>query len=232
MFYWITLVGFIAIYIIGIFGMKYINKKIIINIIFPFLFFLFSLTNTIYFYYKVGFNDWNFQNTLPVANISPFMFFTSLIIIVLPNKLKKYVNTLILLLSLGMFGAGMLSLIFNAIRDYNYYWFIILDSFNHLLFSLYGIYLLKTNQICKENKKIILSGSLIIFVSLVMLVLNLIFQTSFFGLSLFGNHSIYNIVISDSSLLSAFIYFIGLIIILCLGWLYSRFIKKKIYSNR
>ena len=50
-----------------------------------------------------------------------------------------------------------------------------------------------------------------------MLVLNLIFDTSFFGLSLRGKHNIYNNVLTNNSYLSAALYFFGLICVLLMG---------------
>ena len=38
----------------------------------------------------VGFNDWNYRNTLPVANVSPFMFALMPIVFVLPQRVKKH----------------------------------------------------------------------------------------------------------------------------------------------
>ena len=66
---------------------------------------------------------------------------------------------------------------------------------------------------------------LIIGVAVIMLILNLIFKTSFFGLSMYGNHNIYTIVICESSIISAIIYFEGLTILLGLGSLYLKVIN-------
>jgi hypothetical protein len=228
--YWITSGVYLLIYLLGIIGIKYINKNKFINIICPCLVFVFSVTNSINYFILQGVNGWDFQNTLPVANVSPFMFFSGIIIMLLPNLIKKYGNTLISLLSLGMFIAGIEVLVFNAVRDYTYYWNFVMDAFNHLLFSLFGIYLVKTNQTHNEVSKQIISGTLIVGVAFIMLVLNLIFRTSFFGLSLYGNHNIYNFVICESSLLSALVYFTGLIIVLFSGLMYKEMINK-IYKS-
>ena len=59
-----------------------------------------------------------------------------------------------------------------------------------------------------------------------MLILNTVFDKAFFGLSLNGKHNIYNMVLTDSSLLSAVIYFLGLLLVLFLGFFYSKLMKK------
>ena len=58
------------------------------------------------------------------------------------------------------------------------------------------------------------------------MILNLIFDTSFFGLSLRGKHNIYNNVIVDNSYLSAAIYYAGLIFVLLMGYLVSKAFSK------
>ena len=68
-----------------------------------------------------------------------------------------------------------------------------------------------------------------------MIILNLIFDTSFFGLSLRGKHSIYNMVLVSNSFLSAFIYFTGLAIVLAISFVLQkillRVLKKEDKSN-
>ena len=60
-----------------------------------------------------------------------------------------------------------------------------------------------------------------------MLIMNLIFDTSFFGLSLNGKHNIYNVVLVDSSFVSALLYYLGLLMIIILGYIYSMMFKDK-----
>lgn len=54
-----------------------------------------------------------------------------------------------------------------------------------------------------------------------MLIVNLIFDTTYFGLSLYGKHTIYNTVLVEESWLSAVIYCVGLGSVLWLGYIYS-----------
>lgn len=225
MWYYITTIVFCVIYVLGIFFIRKINKYKILDIGWLILIFIFQLIKILYFWINEGITSWNFYNALPTANISPFMFIFSIILLVLPKTIRTYGNTLISLLSLAMFLACMVMMIFNGMRDYNYYFNFVLEAFNHILFSLYGFYLYKTQQTYHDKKRSRISGMLIIGVAFIMLILNLIFKTSFFGLSMYGNHNIYTIVICESSIISAIIYFEGLTILLGLGSLYLKVIN-------
>ena len=122
-------------------------------------------------------------------------------------------------------------MIYNYLRDYNYYLNFVMDTITHLLVSIYGIYLYKTNQIYSEKKKIVKSISFIYSVVLVMILFNIFLGTSYFGLGLKGNHNIYNVVITKSSILNLIIYIIGLSGVLTFGYLYQIFLKKVIYKE-
>ena len=64
-----------------------------------------------------------------------------------------------------------------------------------------------------------------------MLVLNVAFDKAFFGLSLNGKHNIYNVVLTDSSYLSAALYFIGLCGVLLMGYYYVAWILRTFKKN-
>ena len=76
-----------------------------------------------------------------------------------------------------------------------------------------------------------LTGFFLIYgVAVVMLILNVIFDKAFFGLSLNGRHNIYNMVLVDNSYLSALIYFVGLGAVLALGALLCSFLSRERFS--
>lgn len=89
MYYYLILVLFVVLYFLIVFLMKKITNKKLTNFIFISIIFCCYIALVVKVYFDVGFNDWNFQNTLPIANVSPFMFFTVLLYYVLPNKIKK-----------------------------------------------------------------------------------------------------------------------------------------------
>lgn len=215
-----------VVYIAGIYGLRYCPHCPWITVLVPILVFIPYLYGVIYMYIDVGVQDWNFQNTLPTANVSPFMYCLTLLTVVMPKKAKEYVFTLIALLSLGLFGAGMLTCISNAMRDYAFHWMIFLDAFAHVALSWFGIYLVKSGQAKLEIVHSLISGCMIVCVAVLMLILNLIFRTSFFGLNLYGDHNIYNMVIFTNGYVSALMYFIGLCAVLVLGYFYQKLLKK------
>ena len=175
----------------------------------------------------VGFNDWNYRNTLPVANVSPFMFATLPIVLVLPKSIKKHVLLLISLLSVGMVFSSVLGCLDRAAINYKFHLHFMLDYVSHFALSLYGVYIVRTRQAVPSVKASLKSGSIIASVALVMMGLNVILDTSFFGLSLNGKHNIYNNVLFKSSYLSAFVYLLGLSFVLLLGYWYMKLVFNK-----
>ena len=174
-----------------------------------------------------GFDDWNFQNTLPTANVSPFMFSLMPLTWILPFKVKRHLFLLIALLAPGMLLSSVFGCIFNAMRDYRFHLHFLADYIAHFVLSLWGIYLVKSRQVRLCWRDCFISGSIIICSALLMVGLNVIFDTAFFGLSLNGKHNIYNMVVVDNSLISAIIYFVGLIIVMILGYLFNKLLTRK-----
>ena len=225
--YIFTALALFALYVAGVYALKYCNNQKVMNVVFPLMIFIPYLYGVIAMYLDVGVKDWNFQNTLPTANVSPFTYCLALLTLVLPKKAKEYVFTLIALLSLGVLCAGMLTCIFNAMRDYAFHWTITLDSFAHVVLSLFGVYLIKSCQASLDIKKCLYSGGIIVGAAVLMLILNVIFHTAFFGLSLHGKHNIYNVVVCNNGYLSAFLYFTGLGVVLVTGYIYQRLLNRE-----
>ena len=229
--YIITIFVLLAIYVLGIILLKKINNQRLINLILPLTAFFLYLVLALIIYLDVGFDDWNFRNVLPTANVSPFIFFVSPFCLLLPKKIRVYFFSLISLLSLGMLVSPILSCIYNASIAYKFHPHFLLDYFAHLSIALWGVYLFVSQQTVVKKCDFVKSGLIIIGVSLVMLILNIIFDQAFFGLSLNGKHNIYNMALVDSSYLSALIYFAGLCLVLFLGYLYLR-ILLRILQNK
>ena len=225
--YYISLAGLLAFYLMAIPQLKHLRNKKITNGVFSVLIFALYVAVVIRVYISVGFNDWNFKNTLPVANVSPFMFTAVVVMHLLPRKIKKHCYLLICLLSVGMVLSAVFSCLYNAVINYSFHWHFLCDYLAHVLLSLWGVYLIKSSQVELNKKNAIISGAIIVGVAVFMLLLNVIFDTAFFGLSLNGKHSIYNVVLVKNSYLSAFLYFFGLLIVLVMGYVYSRLLSRK-----
>ena len=217
---------FVAFYIFWIRNMGRIGCHRLVNIIASLSVYLMYLSLMYVVYSDVGFNDWNFQNTLPVANVSPFMFTSMLYLLFLPKKLRKSVFLLISLLSVGMLASMVVNCVSNALIHYKFHPHFLLDYIAHVNLSLFGVYLVRSGQVELTKKACTVSGGMIYSVAFTMLILNLIFDTSFFGLSLRGKHRIYNAVVSNESIISALVYFAGVFAVLLLGYLYGKLLQK------
>lgn len=221
---------FVAFYILWVKNMGRIGCHRLVNIIASLSVYLMYLSLVYVVYSDVGFYDWNFQNTLPMANVSPFMFSVMPLTWILPKGARKYLYLLISLLSVGMLFSAISSSLYNAIIGYKFHWHFMLDYVAHLILSAWGIYLVKSGQVTLCKRDCLISGSLIVGVAFVMMMLNVTLDTAFFGLSLSGKHNIYNNVIVDSSALSALIYFVGLVVVLLLGYGFNKILSKT-YKN-
>ena len=212
-----------------VFKAKKLSPKVF-NLCFAFLIFALYLVIVVERYLSVGSNDWNFLNALPTANVSPFVFALCPIVVFLPQKVKKYAFALFALLCVGMLASFEISLTQYIVKGWVFHYFFLLDALAHCLLSLFGVYLVSSKQVELDKKHTLIGGSVIVVVALVMLVLNAIFHTSFFGLGLYGNHSIYGFVLSKSSAVSALAYFAGLLGILLLGFGFQKllcYIQRK-----
>lgn len=226
MLYIITLCIFLILYVLTVSCMKYMKNIKFFNLFFSAMVFVPYLCLLSATYKHSGINHWNFQNALPVANVSPFMFSCVPLILILPERTKKVAHLLISLLSVGMFLSSTLGCLQNAFANRAFVPFFLWDYLAHFSLSLFGVYLIKSKQVEPNRKDCLLSSLMIIGAASAMMVLNLIFDTSFFGLSLTGKHNIYNQVLVKNSVVSALLYYIGLILVLLLGFLYSKYFQK------
>ncbi len=226
MAYIVTMLVLLAVYATAVYLMKFLKNRQLANAFFALSVFLPYIWHSLYIYSQVGFYDWNFQNTLPVANVSPFMFTGMLYVLFLPKKLRKYVFLLISLLSVGMLASMVVNCVSNALIHYKFHPHFLLDYIAHVNLSLFGVYLVRSGQVELTKKACAVSGGMIYGIAFTMLILNLIFDTAFFGLSLRGKHSIYTAVVSQESIVSVLVYFAGVFVVLLLGYLYGKLLQK------
>ena len=226
-----ALVVMYALFALGLFLMKYARCVKALNLIFPAVVFALYLSLCIYVYMTdTDPGRWNFLNTLPVANISPFTFSIMPLLLILPKRAKEPIYLLISMMSVGMFFSTALGCIGNAVRSYNFHPHFLLDYMAHVVLAAYGVYLIRTGTAKFSIRNCLVSGSLIYGVAFVMLIMNVVFDKAFFGLSLNGKHNIYNMVLVENSYLSALIYFVGLGSVLALGALLCSFLSRERFS--
>ena len=224
--YIISIIFLLVFYVFAVANLKRLKNTTLWNRIFSAVIFLCYLYVVIRVYHSVGFYDWNFQNTLPTANVSPFMFTLVGFILLIPTRIRKHLYLLISLLSVGMLLSSVFGCIYNASINYKFHLHFLSDYFAHIALSLWGVYLVKSRQVELTKKNVIASSGIMIGVAFTMLTLNVIFDTAFFGLSLNGKHNIYNNVLTKSSYLSALLYFFGLICVLGMGYGYSYLLSR------
>ena len=227
MLYLFALAILIGVYVFIIIMMKRFKNAKIVNIVFIATAFICYVALSVKVCIDVGFDDWNFQNTLPTANVSPFMFATLPLSLILPKKARKAWFLLISLLSVGMLFAVVLGCVYRAVINYKFHLSFMLDHVSHLALSLFGIYLVKSGQVELKVKNCLKSGSLIVSVAATMMILNVALGTSFFGLSFNGGHNIYNMRLVDNGYLSALLYFVGLVAVLITGYFYVKALSAK-----
>ena len=225
--YIFTLCALLAGYGTVIYLMQYFKNTKLTNYIFCAVVTACYATLAVIVYKDVGWYDWNFQNVLPCANVSPFMFTLAPLTFLFRGKARECLWRLISLLSVGMLFSSVLGCINLTIIHYAFHFHFLLDYIAHITLSLFGVYLVKSGQIDLDFKKCLKSGAIIVGVATCMVVLNLIFDTSFFGLSLRGKHNIYNNVLVDSSYLSALLYYVGLTAVLAFGYAFGKCFERK-----
>ena len=226
MYYLICLIVVLLLYILSIILMPKMKNTKLTNTILIVVILVCYIALVLFELIKCGVYDWNFQYTLPVANVSPFMFTSLIIYIFLPKRIKEYWSRLIGLLSLGMLLATILDCSSRISTSYAFHFDFLLNYIAHLSLSLLGIYLYKSNQIDLNVKKSIISGCLLLGVALTMLILNAIFNTSFFGLSTNDTYNIYLWVLAPTWYLSALLYFLGVTCVMLGGYFYLLLLGK------
>ena len=210
---------------------RFRNKKLT-NLIFVLIVCVCHLTHSYIIFRDVGLYDWNFQNTLPVANVSPFILCLTPLIFLFPKKIRKYFFLLVSLLGVGMILSPTIGCVHETVINYKFHPHFLLDYTAHTALFLWGVYLNRSEQIEIDIKSGLLSASIIFGVAMIMMILNVIFDKAYFGLSLNGKHSIYNQKIVDNSYLSALIYLSGLSLVLAAGYGLHKTIDRKMKKIR
>lgn len=88
MLYVLTMILLIVLYVAAVFNMHRLRNTALWNALFTILIFGFYLCVVTRAYLADGFYDWNFRNTLPTANVSPFMFTLVVIMHIFQRKLR------------------------------------------------------------------------------------------------------------------------------------------------
>ena len=226
MWYIVALVILIAIYVLALVFLPRCKHPSVVNAILIGVCLSCYLALVLIVYRDVGYADWNFQNVLPTANVSPFMFSSLVIYIFLPKEIKKYWSVLISLLSAGMLGAATIECVTRAVIRYDFHFHFLLDYVAHLSLSLLGVYLVKSGQVEFRKRGCLISGGALLSVALIMLIVNAILDTAYFGLALDEKYNIYNNVLAPNAYLSAVLYFVGVVTVMTIGYFYVKLLTS------
>ena len=112
-------------------------------------------------YQDVGWADWNFQNAMPYANVSPFMFSVLPLLLCIPKALKQHFYLLVSLLSVGMIISPLCSCVYNAVIKYAFHPHFLLNYFAHLLIAIWGVYLYKARDTAPKKNNLLISYGII-----------------------------------------------------------------------
>ena len=175
----------------------------------------------------MGFTRDAFFYALPLGNVSPFVFTLAFISLFFPERIRKNIRPLLIILSFGFLVAGFGLTIINFVTNQPFVPSAIFDVIPHILLALLGIYYYESYNEEYSLKHYVFAGIFMILVALVMLGINAIFNTSFFGLNPYGNHNIYFHNPIRNCLLSNIVYFVGLLLAEVLGFLFQKLIHLK-----
>ena len=186
------------------------------NLIFVFLDVLFFFCWNLAMYPKGKLDD-GFET---LENISPLMFTLIPLTYFMRGKVRDYCFSAAACLSMGMLVAMYVSpqyeyvVVFRREADFMY----TSEALCHMLCSLFGAYLVLTNQVkpvfSTWIKSLVFMYSIITF----GVGLNYVFHKGFFGMNPYGDYSIYMIDIFGSFEATLIVYYVGVLLVLTIGW--------------
>lgn len=154
-----------------------------------------------------------------LENISPLMFTLIPLTYCMRGKVKDCCFSAIAFLSVGMLVAMYASPEYEYVNTFRREadFFYTSEALCHMLCSLFGAYLVLTNQvkICFSSwiKSIVFLYSIITF----GVFLNFVFHKGFFGMNPYGGYSIYMIDIFGSFEATLAAYYLGVLLVLTIG---------------
>lgn len=173
------------------------------------------------------YNYFNLRMMTPISNISPMLFTLCIVCLFSPLKIRKFCFKLMAIFNVVMIVAGFVGSISCLIIAPFYFSFVLFDELAHLTYFLFVFYLVKSNQVIIKKSDLLKDYLIVGAVVLFAFILNLIFDTSFFGLCLNDNYSIYGIKIFNSYIVSDLVYLFSLIAVMFIGYFIYKGMKTK-----
>lgn len=175
----------------------------------------------------------NLNNLTPLSNISPLMFALSFVCLFLNDKMRTKIFEIMVIFNFVMIIASLFYPIYGMITAINYFDFSLLDSLNHVAYFLFVYYLLKSGKIATYMPSFWKSVGYVYSIIAFAVILNIVFETSFFGLCFNENYRIYSFKIIPNMFANNALYLVGLFLVMLIGYFLTKLIKpnKKIDTN-
>ena len=192
---------------------------------------VFVIIDVVFFFlwnYAVYQKGWLNKRFMTLDNISPFTFTIIPLTYFMNKKTKEYAYATISFLSVGMFVAMIFSpehaYLFSYTDDASFLY--TTEVLCHLLCSLYGIYLVLTDQVKADVPTLIKSVVFMYSVILFGVFLNYVFHKDFFGMDPYGNYRIYMLQLFGSFGATFAAYLLGVFVVLVSGMLGNGFLRS------
>ena len=206
-------VYFVSLTLICLYSKK-INVKVF-NIVFIVLDVIF------YFIWNVGMYErgWLEDGFETLANISPFTFTLIPFTLLMKDKVKEYAFAAIAFLWVGMFLALFISPEYTYVFSFNTEASVVYtgEALCHMLASLFGVYLILTEQVKLSFSSWLKSLTFMYCVIFFGVFLNYFFHKNNFGMDPYGNYSIYMIDIFGTFEATLIAYLLGVLVVLTVG---------------
>lgn len=182
--------------------------------------------------YAAYLRGWLNDGFMTLENISPFIMTLIPLTLFMGERVRKYCNSAIAFLWLGMFLALMISPQHAYIFNYNIEATFIYasEAACHLIASLYGVWLIISGQVECNTKSLGRSVACMYLVIGYGVFLNYFFHTRNFGMDPYGNFSIYMLDILGSFEATLLAYLLGVLVVLVIGIQFGHGLKKLVDS--
>lgn len=169
----------------------------------------------------------NLQMVTPLSNVSPLLFTLSFVCIFLNDSIRNKLFKFMCLFNFFMLVAGFISASYALSMGANYFKFSIYDELAHLTYGVFAFYLLATDQVKLNKKDLVWSIIGMLGFVAIIFVINLVFNTSFFGLCLNDQYNIYGQKMFDNCHASNIVYVFSLVTVMAIGYGFTKLIKSE-----
>ncbi len=192
---------------------------------------VFVVVDVIFFFcwnYASYQRGWLNDRFMTLDNISPFAFTLIPFTYIMRDKVKEFALSAIAFLSFGMFCAMLVSPEYAYLFGFNHEanFLYASEAVCHMICSLFGLYLVLTGQVKADVKHWLKSIVFMFCVITFGVSLNYIFHKNFFGMDPYGDYSIYMIDIFGSFEATLGAYYLGVFVVLTLGFQTGYLLEK------